>query len=539
MSVWWKSGIVYQIYPRSFQDSNGDGIGDLEGIIQRLDYLNGKSDSLGIDAIWLSPFFPSPNFDFGYDISDYKSIDPIFGDLKTFQNLLKQAHKRKIKIIIDLVMNHTSHLHPWFIESRSSKTNQYRDYYIWENPKDDDYPNNWLSVFGGEGWTWDENTNQYYFHSFLKEQPDLNWRNPKVREEMYSIMKFWLDMGVDGFRLDVANCYIKDKLLRNNPSKFLKGLRSYDRQIHYFDRDRIELHEIFKEIRSVLDEYDDRMCVGEIMQDLPGNVYLPAEYYGNQDELNLAFNFSFLFSKWSAKSFHRIIDEFEKALGPDNQPNYTLSNHDFPRHISRYSKNGHTIERAKLAAMLLLTLRGTPFLYYGEELGMTREWVARGKMKDPVGKKYWPIFPGRDPERLPMCWDHTKGFGFSSGEPWLPYHSKSDEINVKNQSIDPNSILNVYKNLIEIRKTHEALNLGKMECILLADDQVIGIHRHTENESIYIFMNFSETMKVFQVPLIWKLKEVLYSNFELDSEEVGKTFLSLKGDQGIIFLGDH
>jgi alpha-glucosidase len=538
MSVWWKNGIVYQIYPRSFQDSNGDGIGDLEGIIQRLDHLNGKNYSLGIDAIWLSPIYPSPNYDFGYDISDYKSIDPIYGDLKTFQSLLKQAHKRKIHIILDLVMNHTSHLHPWFLESRSSRNSPYRNYYLWEDPKNGKQPNNWLSVFGGEGWTWDENTKQYYFHSFLKEQPDLNWRNPKVREEMYSIMKFWLDMGVDGFRLDVANCFIKDRLLRNNPSKFLKGLRSYDRQIHYFDRDRVELHEIFKEIRTILDSYDNRMCVGEIMQDLPGNVFVPAEYYGNHDELNLAFNFSFLFSSWNAKSFFRIIDEFEKALGPNQQPNYTLSNHDFPRHISRYSKDGHTIPRAKLAAMLLLTLRGTPFLYYGEEIGMTREWVARKEMKDPVGKKYWPIFPGRDPERLPMCWDQSIGYGFSESKPWLPYHSKSSEINVKNQIKDSESLFNVYRNLIEIRRTHESLQIGAMECILLSDDEVIGIRRHTKEESIYIFMNFSSKSKVFQVPQIWKLKEVLYSTIDLESEEVGKTVLSLKGDQGIIFLGE-
>lgn len=385
--VWWKEAVIYQIYPRSFQDSDGDGIGDLEGIIERLDYLAGSKDSLGIDAIWLSPVYPSPMFDFGYDISNYEEIDPVYGDTQIFKRLLKEAHKRGIRIIMDLVVNHTSHLHPWFIESRSSVNSPKRDWYIWKEPTHVGPPNNWLGAFGGSGWEYDKRTGEYYFHSFLKEQPDLNWRNPDVEDAIFKMMKYWLDMGVDGFRLDVVNLYVKDEFLRNNASYFMKGPRPYDKQVHAYDRDRPEMHGILRRMRKLLDSYSDkRMFVGEIMQDFPGNVLLPATYCGRNDELHLAFNFMFLFSPWKAERFFQIVKDFESALGEDNWPNYTLSNHDFPRHITRYEKGADTKARAGLAACMMLTLRGTPFLYYGEEIGMKRQKVPYKKNPRSCGK---------------------------------------------------------------------------------------------------------------------------------------------------------
>ena len=370
--MWWKEAVIYQIYPRSFSDSNGDGVGDLQGIIDKLDYLKGSPDSLGVDAIWLSPIYPSPMVDFGYDISDYEDIDPVFGDLKTFKKLLKEAHKRDIKIIMDLVINHTSDQHPWFIESRSSKKNPKRDWYIWQDAIDGKPPNNWMAAFGGNAWEWDERTKQYYYHGFTKEQPDLNWRNPEVKKAISKLISYWLDMGVDGFRLDVVNYYFKDKKLRNNPVDFFKGLRPYDIQIHIYDRDRPKVHSVLKSFRKLLDSYDgDRMSVGEVYIEPPGNPKLATSYYGDKsDELHMAFNFAFLYCKWDAEKFREAISALEKELKPEDWPNYTLSNHDQIRHIKRYEKGKETIPRMKIAAMLLLTLRGTPFLYYGEEIGM-------------------------------------------------------------------------------------------------------------------------------------------------------------------------
>lgn len=523
--AWWKEAVIYQIYPRSFQDSNGDGIGDLEGIIQRLDYLAGSKDSLGIDAIWLSPVYPSPMFDFGYDISDYEEIDPVYGDTQTFKRLLKEAHKRGIRIIMDLVVNHTSHLHPWFIESRSSVNSPKRDWYIWKEPKHNGPPNNWLGAFGGSGWEYDKRTGEYYFHSFLKEQPDLNWRNPDVEDAIFRMMKYWLDMGVDGFRLDVVNLYVKDEFLRNNASYFMKGPRPYDKQVHAYDRDRPEMHGILRRMRKLLDSYSEkRMFVGEIMQDFPGNVLLPATYCGRNDELHLAFNFMFLFSPWKAERFYQIVKDFESALGEDNWPNYTLSNHDFPRHITRYEKGTDTIARAKLAACMMLTLRGTPFLYYGEEIGMKRQKVPYNKIQDPVGKRYWPFHPGRDPERIPMPWDGTNTTGFTTGKPWLPLYEDAQTLNVESQKEDPNSLFYTYKKLIQLRKDRKSLRKGKLKIFLSPDKQALYYRRRDGKEETYIFLNFSSKPVNVSYPRKWILGEILFSSanrsssFELEKE---------------------
>lgn len=539
--AWWKEAVIYQIYPRSFQDSNGDGIGDLEGIIQRLDYLAGSKDSLGIDAIWLSPVYPSPMFDFGYDISDYEEIDPVFGDIQTFKRLLKEAHKRGIRIIMDLVVNHTSHLHPWFVESRSSVNSPKRDWYIWKQPSHNGPPNNWLGAFGGSGWEYDKRTGEYYFHSFLKEQPDLNWRNPDVEDAIFRMMKYWLDMGVDGFRLDVVNLYVKDEFFRNNTSYFMKGPRPYDKQVHSYDRDRPEMHGILRRMRKLLDSYSEkRMFVGEIMQDFPGNVLLPATYCGRNDELHLAFNFMFLFSPWKAERFYQIVKDFESALGDDNWPNYTLSNHDFPRHITRYEKGDDTLDRARLAACMMLTLRGTPFLYYGEEIGMKRQKVPFNKIQDPVGKRYWPFHPGRDPERIPMPWDASDSTGFSTGKPWLPVYEDAERVNVESQKGDPNSLFYTYKKLIQIRKDRKSLRKGKLKILLSSDKQALYYRRREGKEETYIFLNFSSKPVSISYPRKWTLNEILFSSknrgpsFELN-KELDTGDLVLLPNEAVIF----
>ncbi len=491
---WWKDAVIYQIYPRSFMDSNGDGIGDLQGIIDRLDYLKGSENSLGIDAIWLSPIYPSPMVDFGYDISDYEGIDPIFGDMYTFKVLLKECHKRDIKVIMDLVINHTSHLHPWFLESKSSLDNPKRDWYIWKKSEQKGVPNNWMSVFGGKGWEWDSNTEEYYFHSFTPEQPDLNWRNPEVKNALFKMVQFWLEIGVDGFRMDVVNYYYKDAKFRNNPRHFFRGIREYEKQDHLYDRDRPETHDVLIELRELLDSYDgNRVSIGEVFMYPPGNAELPASYYGKEKpELHMAFNFSFLFCKWDVHSFQKVISEWEKNLGHLNWPNYTLSNHDQVRHITRYAKGNHSIPRAKIAAFMLLTLRGTPFLYYGEEVGMESDKIPKNQLQDPLGKRYWPIYSGRDNCRQPMCWNPSDPhFGFTKGSPWLPVSKNGSLSNVEIQQNSKNSLLSIYKKLLQIRKKEIVLRRGTQRIIFLSNDKILSYLRVFENEKIIILLNFS------------------------------------------------
>ena len=497
---WWREAVIYQIYPRSFQDSNGDGIGDLQGIINRLDYLAGKPDSLGIDAIWLSPIYPSPMIDFGYDISDYEGIDPIFGDMYTFKLLLKECHKRNIKVIMDLVVNHTSNLHPWFLESKSSKDNPKRDWYIWKKGENGKVPNNWMAAFGGKGWEWDETTEEYYFHGFTVEQPDLNWRNSEVQNAIFKMIRYWLDLGVDGFRLDVVNYYFKDENFRDNPRSFFSGIREYEKQDHIYDRNRPETHEILKEFRKVLDSYDGhRMSVGEVYMHPPGNAELPASYYGlDGDELHMAFNFSFLYCKWNPSSFRNVILEWEKNLKTHHWPNYTLSNHDQKRHITRYAKGIFTEARAKICAAMLLSLRGTPFLYYGEELGMESDTIPKSKLQDPLGKRYWPLFGGRDNCRQPMCWDLSKNYGFSEVNPWLPISKKGNEKNVEILKKNQDSLFYFYKKLIELRKKESALRIGSLKLLFTNNDKILAYLRINEKERILVLLNFtSEETRFF------------------------------------------
>ena len=481
--------MVYQIYPRSFKDSNGDGIGDLEGIIQKLDYLNdGTPNSLGVDAIWISPFYPSPMADFGYDVADYCDVDPRFGDLATFDRLVAECHRRGIKVIIDYVPNHTSHQHPWFRESRASRANPKRDWYIWRDAKPGGgMPNNWGSMFGGPAWTWDEAGGQYYFHQFLKEQPEINWRNPEVRAAMLEVLHFWLRRGVDGFRMDVVAMLIKDAELRDNPpdATSLPSLHPDDlfgRQLHAFNEDQEEVHDVIREFRGVLDQYEARLAIGELFYALPRWV----RYYGlNGDGLHLPFNFRLIYTPWHANAIRQSVDELEGVLPPFGWPNYVLGNHDQPRLASRVGA-----DQTKVAAMLLLTLRGTPTLYYGDELGMENGKISPEQVQDPQGKRLG-VERTRDVCRNPMLWDAGPGAGFSTGDPWLPVAADYASRNVAAQSEDEGSLLSFYRQLIWLRKRTPALLAGSYRSLETGNGDCFAFTRSHIDGDYLVALNFS------------------------------------------------
>jgi alpha-glucosidase len=478
--LWWRDGVIYQIYPRSFADSNGDGLGDLAGIISRLDYLA----DLGIDAIWLSPFYPTPDKDFGYDISNYVDVDPRFGTLADFDWLVAEAHRRDIRVILDLVLNHTSDQHSWFLESRSSRDNPKRDWYIWR-----DQPNNWQASFGGQAWEYDPVTGQYYLHLFTKEQPDVNWRNPEVRKAQLDVFRFWMERGVDGFRLDVFNAYFKQPDLPDNPPKF--GLRGFDRQRHIYDIDRPEMMPFLNEMRLLLDSYPERYAVGETYIATPQKTVS----YCGPDKLHAAFSFDFtslnLVFPWNA---HWVMEQVIKREDTFNAagvwPTTVMSNHDLPRTASRYAR-GENDSQAFLAMTLLLTLRGTPFMYYGEEIGMRDIHLRRSEILDPPGKKYWPIYKGRDGCRSPMQWNDSNFAGFSTAKPWLPVHPNYIRRNVTSQQADPDSLFNFTKKLLALRKEIPALRRGDF-IPLETRSGMLAYLRRTEEQSVLVATNFSE-----------------------------------------------
>lgn len=485
--LWWQTGVIYQIYPRSFKDTTGNGVGDLRGVIQKLDYL---SETLGVDAIWLSPFYPSPMADFGYDVADYTDVDPLFGDLATFDELVTQAHRRNLKIIIDLVPNHSSDQHPWFIESRSSRDNPKRDWYIWADAQPDGSPpNNWLSVFGGSAWEWDEKTGQYYLHSFLKEQPDLNWRSPEIKEAMFEVVRFWLERGVDGFRVDVVHYIMKDPQLRDNPPARIKPPfygRGYAAFEHIYDRNRPEVHTVLRDFRRLLDEYDQRVAIGEVYLE---DVKDWARYYGGAlDELHLPFNFRLIFTPWNAPALRCSVDELEATLPLGAWPNYVLGNHDQPRLVSRIAA-----AQVRVAAMLLLTLRGTPTLYYGDEIGMHDVEIPPGKAQDPYGKRV--PGKGRDPQRTPMQWSSEPNAGFSPPETqelWLPLAADYQTVNVERQLGDPMSILNLYRRLLSYRKATPALQWGSYQALDDVPEACYAFLRQAQSQHILVTLNFSD-----------------------------------------------
>jgi alpha-glucosidase len=487
--LWWRDGIIYQIYPRSFADSNGDGIGDLDGITAHLDYLQ----DLGIDAIWLSPIYPSPDIDFGYDVSNYLDVDPRFGTLESFDRLTKEVHARGLRIILDLVLNHTSDQHPWFVESRKSPDNPFRDYYLWRDPKPNgDPPNNWLSIFGGAGWEPDPTTGQLYFHMFTKEQPDVNWRNPAVRQYMVDVFKFWFNRGVDGFRLDVFNAYYKNEALADNPMMPFnldpKLLVPFFRMNHVNDIDQAEMIPLLNDIRAVADSYGETYIVGETFI---GEAEIAVRYIGD-DKLHAAFNFKYLRSSWWARAFYQAILHWEKLLPEGAWPNYVLNNHDVNRSATRYAR-GEDDDRLKVAAAMLLTMRGTPFLYYGEEIGMRDVNLAHDQIMDPVGRRFWPFFKGRDGCRAPMQWSAAPNAGFSplGVETWLPVHPDFKTRNVMEQQADPDSLLNWYKRLVGARKTHPALRTGAFIPVTDGTNFILSYLRQADAETLLVALNFS------------------------------------------------
>jgi len=490
---WWQSGIIYQIYPRSFADSNGDGIGDLNGIISRLDYLS----SLGIDAVWLSPIYPSPDADFGYDVSDYCAVDPKFGSLEDFDRLVSQAHARGIRVVLDLVLNHTSDQHPWFLEARKSRENPRRSWYIWADPKPGGRPpNNWQSVFGGPGWELDPATGQCYYHMFTRQQPDLNWRNPDTRRALLDVFRFWLERGVDGFRLDVFNVYFKNASLTDNPVRFPVPIVPFFGQQHDNDFDQPEMIPLLGEIRTILDEYSapgrERYAVGEPLFSNPRK----AAMYTGRDRLHAAFNFEFLNSGWSPRRLEQSVRRWEDALGPDNWPNYVFNNHDVPRSATRFRRLGSPEDdaRLKVAAALLLTLRGTPFLYYGEEIGMRDIPIrSRAEVLDPVGKRFWPFMKGRDGCRSPMQWDSGPNAGFAppGARPWLPVHPDAAVRNVAAQEADPHSLLNFYRRLIAVRRANPALVDGMFQPLTFGTRYLMAYLRQNASQTVLVALNFS------------------------------------------------
>lgn len=481
--LWWRDGVVYQIYPRSFADSNHDGIGDLKGITAHLDYL----EDLGVDAVWLSPIYPSPNVDFGYDVADYKAVDPRFGTMEDLLELIQEAHRRKIHIILDLVLNHSSDQHPWFKESRSSRDNAYRDWYLWKDPAPGGgAPNNWQSVFGGPAWEYDSTTKQYYYHMFYKEQPDFNWRNPDVRRELLDVFRFWLERGVDGFRLDVFNLYFKQQDFPNNPSQ--PGIRAFDRQRHPYEQDQPEMMPLLAEIRAMLDAFGERYAVGETFQS-DHDPEKAAQYVG-KDRLHAAFSFEFTKRPWKAGQMLDAVQRWEHALDEDAWPNYVLCNHDVPRSASRFTR-GEGDERLKVAAALLLTLRGTPFLYYGEEIGMRDIHVSRSQIQDPVGKRFWPLYKGRDGCRAPMQWNGSANAGFSDTTPWLPVHPDYLVRSVEQQQKDSQSLYHFYRSLLHLRREIPALQKGMMIPLTHEPKPILAYLRQTSQQTVLVMLNFT------------------------------------------------
>ena len=527
---WWKTGVVYQIYPRSFQDSDGDGVGDLKGIERRLDYLA----SLGIDAVWISPICPSPMADFGYDVADYCDVDPLFGSIADFDRLIAAAHQRGIRLILDFVPNHSSDRHPWFIESRSSRDNPRRDWYLWRDPAPGGGPpNNWISDFGGSAWEWDEATGQYYYHAFLKEQPDLNWRNPEVREAMYDALRFWLDRGVDGFRIDVLWHLIKAAEFPDNPLNpdYHPALGEMHKVMQHHSTDQPEVHEIAGEMRRLADGYGERVLIGEI--------YLPIDrlmtYYGRDlDGVHLPFNFQLIDAPWNARALARIIADYEAALPPGAWPNWVLGNHDRPRAAAKLGE-----AQARVAAMLLLTLRGTPTVYYGDELGIGDVAIPAEQVRDPRELREPGLGLGRDPVRTPMPWDDSANAGFAAGEPWLPLNADWRTRNVAVEDGDPGSMLHLYRRLLALRRSHQALSMGAI-ALIKADGDVLAYERRAGDERLLVVLNLGGTEQSVQWPdwatdyVVWLSSDQARQRDSCLRGNDGRLGVALKPNEGII-----
>jgi alpha-glucosidase len=525
--VWWQDGTIYQIYVRSFQDSNGDGVGDLEGIIRRLDHL---TDTLGVDALWLTPFYPSPMKDFGYDISDHTDVHELFGDLATFDRLVHSAHERNLRVIVDFVPNHTADDHEWFVESRSTLGSAKREWYVWADPKPDGSPpNNWLSGFGGPAWTLDERTGQYYLHSFQSSMPDVNWRHDEAKEAQFDVIRFWMERGADGIRIDAAQYPMKDPELRDNPPnegkiKMHRPLGEYDTQVHQYDMAHADIHEMYRGLRRVLDEYPDRVAIGEIhVFDWPK---WAAYYGGGADELHMVFNFGLLGAKWDADSLKALIEEIEGALPSDGGwPNWVLGNHDEPRVAGRLGP-----ERARLATMLQLTLRGTPTIYYGDELGLPDVSLAPEQIVDPWGQQSPEL--SRDPSRSPMVWDGSENGGFCAAgtPPWLPLVDDHPRYSVAEQIKDPRSFLNLTRSLIALRRASRALRRGSYEGFA-ADHGCLSFERVDDDDRCLVVLNLTDETQRVSVPLSGPI--AVSTHLDRVGENIDDA-LDLRGHEGCV-----
>ncbi len=502
--AWWRGGVIYQIYPRSYQDSNGDGIGDLAGITRRLDHVA----ALGADGIWLSPFFKSPMKDFGYDISDYCDVDPMFGTLADFKALVDRAHALGLKVMIDQVYSHTSDQHPWFVESRSSRDNPRADWFVWADAKADGTPpNNWLSIFGGSAWQWDTRRRQYYLHNFLTSQPDLNFHDPAVQDAVLDGVKFWLDFGVDGYRLDVVNFYFHDKQLRDNPARgepdgsdpAVPATNPYGWQWHRFDKSQPENLAFLRRLRVLLDQYPDTTMVGEIGDD--DGLARVAEYTSDGDKLHMAYCFDLLGAPHDAPYLHGVFTRFAQVVG-SGWPCWALTNHDIPRVATRWGGDQPQPGLLRLAAALQLSLRGSSCIYQGDELGLPEATIAFEDLQDPYGIAMWPEFKGRDGCRTPMPWNSASpdlGFESAPARPWLPVAESHRALAVDRQEADPGSLLHHYRHLLHWRRGHPALIDGEMD-LLPKHPQVLAYVRRSGDERLLCAFNLSAGEANFSPP---------------------------------------
>jgi alpha-glucosidase len=521
---WWQQSVIYQIVVSSFLDTNGDGVGDLNGVIERLDYIRW----FGAGTIWLTPIYPSPMEDLGYDISDFTGIHPQFGSFEDFDRLVSEVHQRGMKILLDWVPNHTSDEHPWFVESRSSRDNPRRDWYVWHDGKTDDNgqrqpPNNWISVFGGSAWQWDEPTQQFYYHSFLESQPDLNWQHGDVRSAMFDTMRFWLGRGVDGFRVDAVPWIIQDDQFRDNPPnpKYSPDKDGPDQQVlPKYTWDQPQVHEITADMRRVLDEFDDRLLAGEMVLPIDKIV----TYYGDEQrpELHLPMNLHLEWIEWNTEAVAGVIDQYQKSVPPHAWRTWTISSHDCPRNAARLVG-----EQTRVAAMLLLTLGGTPTHYYGEEIGMKGVPIPQEQARDPQGRR---INRNRDPQRTPMQWDGSPLAGFTSGQPWLPIGDDVPTANVASQSDDPHSLLTLYRRLIALRGEQPVLVSGGLE-LISRQSPLLSYRRIGDNGQLLIVLNMSAEPQTYELN---KPHRVLLSVFlDREGEQVHER-VELRGDEGVI-----
>ena len=481
--AWWQHAVFYELYPRSFADSNNDGVGDLKGITTKLDYLK----ELGVDAIWITPCYPSPQVDFGYDVSDYENIDPMYGTLKDFDVLASEAKKRGIRIIMDFVLNHTSDQHPWFLDSRSSRNSAHRDWYVWRDGKNGGPPNNWNALFGGPAWKLDSKTGQYYYHYFYPQQPDLNWRNPVVEKAMFDVTRWWYGHGVSGFRLDAVDTLYEDPNLHDNPVLPGKNVYGDPNEHNVYNLKLPQIHEALQDLRKVADQYG-AVLIGETYTDDIGQL---KQYYGpSNNEIQMPMDFMFcMVNKLSAPEFRKQIALVESSGG---WPTYVISNHDIVRSYNRYGDGKHNDAIAKLMAALYLTLRGTPVMYYGEEIGMENNNPKRREdVKDPIGKLGWPKEKGRDGERTPMQWNTSANAGFSDAKPWLPVPPSYKSHNVASEAADPDSVLNFYKKLLALRHSNPALVEGSYVALNENDPDVISYLRKYKDQAILVAINMS------------------------------------------------